>query len=190
MEEFISKYGLIAVFIGTILEGDLTLVVAGVLARYALVRFSFGEVLLIGTAGAVIGDIVSYAIGRAFRERVESFRLYRHAQPRLQRLKGRFGTFSVFAVKYFWGLRTTSSVFWGVANFGFPRFAALSVASCGAWVLLLSGLGYWFTAGVESLASNVQRIEIWLLMVLGTATLVALIMKLRAMVLLAENQTK
>lgn len=133
MEEFISKYGLIAVFIGTILEGDLTLVVAGVLARYALVRFSFGEVLLIGTAGAVIGDIVSYSIGRAFREQVQSFGLYRHAQPKLQRLKGRFGTFSVFAVKYF------------------------------------------------------RRIEIWMLMVLGTT---ALIVKLRAMVLLAESQTK
>lgn len=190
MEDFISKYGLIAVFFGTMLEGDFTLIIAGVLARYALVRFSFGEVLLTGTAGAVLGDVISYALGRACRERVESLKLYAHARPRLERLKGRFGVFSVFAVKYFWGLRTTSSIFWGVANFGFPRFVALSVASCGAWVLLLSGVGYWFTAGVETLMENVRRVEVWLLMVAGAAAFVALIVKFRAMVLLAENQAK
>lgn len=190
MEEFISKYGLIAVFFGTILEGDFTLLIAGVLARYGLVRFSFGEVLLTGTAGAVLGDLLSYAIGRACRDRVESFRLYQHARPRLERLKGRFGTFSVFAVKYFWGLRTTSSIFWGIANFGFPRFAALSVASCGAWVLLLSGVGYWFTAGVGRLMTNARRIEIWLLMVLGACAAVALVFKLRALVMLSNNHSK
>lgn len=188
MEEFISRYGLIAVFFGTMLEGDLTLVIAGVLARYGVVGFSFGEVLVTGTAGAVLGDWVSYAVGRACRDRVESLRLYARARPRLERLKGKFGTFSVFAVKYFWGLRTTSSIFWGVANFGFARFAALSVASCGAWVLLLSGVGYFFTAGVESLIANVRRLEIWFVMILGFSSLIVLIVKLRTAVLLAENQ--
>ena len=48
MEEILRKYGLIAVFFGTMIEGDLTLLLSGVLARAGL--FTFGEAVLVGTA--------------------------------------------------------------------------------------------------------------------------------------------
>ena len=51
MYELLQRYGLWAVFFGTIIEGDLTLLLAGVLARAGL--FTFEEALLVGTAGGI-----------------------------------------------------------------------------------------------------------------------------------------
>ena len=67
MYELLREYGLWAVFFGTMIEGDLTLLFAGVLARYG--AFSFGEAFMVGTAGGLVGDSLSYLIGARFRNR-------------------------------------------------------------------------------------------------------------------------
>ena len=53
MYELLQRYGLWAVFFGTMIEGDLTLLLAGVLARAGV--FSFWEAMLVGTAGGGVG---------------------------------------------------------------------------------------------------------------------------------------
>jgi len=163
MYELLQKYGLWALFFGTMIEGDLTLLFSGVLARAGL--FTFEETLLVGTAGGVIGDAISYLIGARFRSRARSMRFFARARPRVERLMKRFGVLSVFIVKYVYGLRTASAMFWGLAHFGFFRFIALTIASCFVWVGVLAGLGFTFATGVEKLIGDLKRIQIILLVV-------------------------
>ena len=87
MYELLREYGLWAVFFGTMIEGDLTLLLSGVLARAGL--FSLGEALLVGTAGGFVGDSLSYLIGARFRGRAQSFHFFIRAKPRLQRLSNK-----------------------------------------------------------------------------------------------------
>jgi membrane protein DedA with SNARE-associated domain len=70
---------------------------------------------------------------------------------------------SVFIVKYVWGLRTASAVFWGLARFGFVRFSWLTLLSCFVWVAILAGLGFTFATGVEKLIGDLQKVQIALL---------------------------
>ena len=161
MDELLQRYGLWAVFFGTMIEGDLTLLLAGVLARAG--AFSFGEALLVGTAGGVIGDSISYWIGARFRERATNSRFFKRARPRIEKLMQKFGVLSVFIVKYIYGLRTTSALFWGLAHFGYIRFAWLTVASCAVWVAVLVGLGYTFASGISTLIGDLKRIQVILL---------------------------
>jgi membrane protein DedA with SNARE-associated domain len=163
MYELLQKYGLWALFFGTMIEGDLTLLFSGVLARAGL--FTFEETLLVGTAGGVIGDAISYLIGARFRSRARSLHFFARARPRVERLMKRFGVLSVFIVKYVYGLRTASAMFWGLAHFGFFRFIALTIASCFVWVGVLAGLGFTFATGVEKLIGDLKRIQIILLVV-------------------------
>ena len=162
MEELLRRYGLWAVFFGTMIEGDLTLLLSGVLARAGL--FSLGEALLVGTAGGFVGDSLSYLIGARFRGRAQSFQFFIRAKPRLQRLTNKFGVLSVFIVKYVYGLRTACAIFWGIAHFGYARFAPLTVASCAAWVVILAGAGFTFATGLEKLIGDLRRIQIILLL--------------------------
>ncbi len=161
MKELLRTYGLWAVFFGTMIEGDLTLLLAGVLARAGL--FTFGEALLVGTAGGFTGDSLSYFIGSRFRGRARTMRFFIRARPRLESLMRRFGLLSVLIVKYVYGLRTASAIFWGLAHFGYLRFALLTIASCAVWVGILAGLGFTFATGVEQLIGDLHRVQVILL---------------------------
>lgn len=163
MYELLQRYGLWAVFFGTMIEGDLTLLFSGVLARAGL--FTFEEAFLVGTAGGFVGDSLSYMIGARFRGRARSLHFFARARPRVEKLMRRFGVLSVFIVKYVYGVRTTSAIFLGLAHFGFLKFAVLTLASCGVWVGLLAGLGFTFAAGVQKLVGDLRRIQIVLLVV-------------------------
>jgi membrane protein DedA with SNARE-associated domain len=167
MEELLRTYGVWAIFFGTMIEGDLTLLFAGVIARAGASAgasiFTLEEVLLWGTAGGFVGDSISYFIGARFRGQAEKLRFFMRARPRLEKLMNKFGVLSVFIVKYVWGLRTASAVFWGLAKFGFVRFSWLTLLSCFVWVAVLAGLGFTFATGVEKLIGDLQKVQIALL---------------------------
>jgi membrane protein DedA with SNARE-associated domain len=171
IEDLIREYGLWAVFFGVMIEGDLSLLFAGVLAHYGL--FGFGEALATGTAGGFVGDCLSYLIGYTGKKRIRSNRFYQRAQPRLEQLSARFGLYSVFLVKYVYGLRTTSAIFWGFAHMPFRRFGPLTLVSCGVWVLLLSGAGYFFSGAISVLVGHVRQVSIILLIAVAIALVVA-----------------
>ncbi|HEY6331587.1 MAG TPA: DedA family protein [Blastocatellia bacterium] len=162
MEELLRKYGLIAVFFGTMVEGDLTLLLSGVLARAG--AFTLSEAVLVGTAAGFVGDSISYFIGARFRGTARSLRFFNRARPRIERLMKRFGVLSVFIVKYVYGLRTASAIFWGLAHFRFYRFAPLTLVSCLLWVGVLAGLGFTFATGVEELIGDFRHLQIALLL--------------------------
>jgi membrane protein DedA with SNARE-associated domain len=176
IEDLIREYGLWAVFLGVMIEGDLTLLFAGVLAHFGL--FSFSEALLTGTLGGFIGDLISYLIGYTGKERIKNSEFYQRARPRLERLCARFGIYSVFLVKYVYGLRTASAVFWGFAHMRFRRFGPLTLASCGLWAIVLTGLGYFFSGAIGVVIGRVKRAGILLLVAFAIACAVALVLYL------------
>src|SRR5207302_6503775 len=88
IEELITRYGLWAVFFGTMIEGDLTLLFAGVLASYGL--FSFGEALIWGMLGGFVSDTLSYLVGHTCKRQISANHFYQRTQPRLERLSARF----------------------------------------------------------------------------------------------------
>ncbi|HLN99187.1 MAG TPA: DedA family protein [Pyrinomonadaceae bacterium] len=157
--EFIGRYGLYAVFLLVMIEGDLTLLVAGVLAHsYFFGEHSFAWVLLAGTLGGSASDNIAYLTGREFRKGVRDIRFYRAAKPRMERLTNKFGGLSIFLSKYIYGLRWASCIFHGVGRMPYLRFMLLSLASCFAWVLLLSGAGYFFSGAVMGIIGDFQRL--------------------------------
>lgn len=186
MYELLQRYGLWAVFFGTMIEGDLTLLFSGVLARAGL--FTFEEAFVVGTAGGFIGDSLSYMIGARFRGRARTLQFFVRARPRVEKLMHRFGVLSVFIVKYVYGLRTTSAIFWGLAHFGFLKFAALTLASCVVWVGLLAGLGFTFATGVEKLIGDLKRIQIILLVAVIIIATVYIISRFERRVIEEEKE--
>jgi membrane-associated protein len=159
VNDLLFQYGLYAVFILVMLEGDITLLLAGVLAHSAFFgEYSFARVLLWGTLAGCLSDNVAYFAGRGFSEGVREFRFYRAAQPRLQRLTKKFGPLTIFLSKYIYGLRWASCVFYGVGRMPYLRFLLLSFASCFLWVFVLSGAGYFFSGAVMGLIGDFQRV--------------------------------
>lgn len=155
----IGQYGLYAVFVLVMIEGDITLLLAGVLSHsHFFGPYSFARVLFWGTLGGITSDNAAYVMGRAFCKGVEASRFYRAAKPRIERLTRKFGPLSMFLSKYIYGLRWASCVFYGVGRMPYPRFFLLSLGSCFLWVFVLSGAGYFFSGAVIGLIGDFQRV--------------------------------
>ena len=126
----IEFYGMYGVFVLVMLEGDLTLLLAGVLAHSGffddgpLKGYGFAKVVFWGTVAGFTSDNLAYAAGRIFSGTVRNFRFYRHAQPRLERMTNRFGTPLDFRFK----IRLWLAL--GIVHFLWRRAHALSAASC------------------------------------------------------------
>jgi membrane-associated protein len=159
LSEFIGRYGLYAVFLLVMIEGDITLLLAGVLAHSLFFgEHSFALVLLAGTLGGATSDNIAYITGREFRKGVRDIRFYRAAKPRMERLTNNFGGLSIFLSKYIYGLRWASCIFYGVGRMRYLRFMLLSLCSCFVWVLVLSGAGYFFSGAVMGVIGDFQRL--------------------------------
>jgi membrane protein DedA with SNARE-associated domain len=177
--DLIGQYGVYAVFVLAMIEGDITLLIAGVLAHSGFFGdHSFPQVLLWGTLGGVVSDNAAYLMGRGFRKGVRESRFYRAAKPRIERLTKKFGPASIFLSKYIYGLRWASCMFYGVGRMPYPRFLLLSIGSCFLWVFVLSGAGYFFSGAVIGIIGDFQR--------LGKVLLVIVILGI-LMVYLAER---
>src|SRR5919107_5898603 len=164
VNQLVSTFGLWAIFFLTMAEGDITLLLAGVLAHgQAFGEYSFPLVLLTGTVAGVASDNVAYALGRAGRSRVKKYRFYCAARPRLERLTEKFGVLSVFVSKFTYGLRWGACAFYGVAKMPYLRFLLLSFASCFVWVLVLSAAGYVFHTAIYTLVGNLHDLSYLLL---------------------------
>ncbi|HYE15691.1 MAG TPA: DedA family protein [Pyrinomonadaceae bacterium] len=168
VNNILASFGLPAIFVLTMLEGDITLLLAGVLAHgQAFGDYSFAQVLATGTLGGVVSDNVAYFLGRGARSGVKKYRFYCMARPRIERLTDKFGPLSIFVSKYTYGLRWGACAFYGVAKMPYGRFLLLSFASCFVWVLSLAGVGYVFHSAIYNLIGDFKHVGVVLLVIIA-----------------------
>ena len=161
LSQIIAQYGIYAVFVLCMVEGDITLLVSGAMAHSSIFGpYSFLWVFVFGTLGGMAGDCIAYGIGRVFHENAKGYRFYQIAQPRVERLIDKFGTYAIVISKYIYGIRAAVCVFYGIGRMPFGRFLFLDLISCALWVLILAGTGYFFSGAITSIIGDYQQIGI------------------------------
>lgn len=159
--QLFEQYGIYAVLALCTIEGDITLLLAGVLAHNGYFgQFSFLKVYIFGTLGGMIGDIFGYAVGRLFQQTVKNYSFYKMAQPRIERLVDKFGGFAVIVSKYIYGIRTAMCLFNGVGRMPLSRFLFLDFISCSVWVLILTSVGFFFSGAITTILGDFKQIGI------------------------------
>jgi membrane protein DedA with SNARE-associated domain len=164
--EIIQQYGIYAVFALCTVEGDITLLISGVMAHSAFFgEYSFLKVFLAGMLGGIAGDSFGYWFGRFFANKIESFKFYQKSQPRIERLVDKFGGLAIVVSKYIYGIRVAICISSGVGKMPFGRFLISDIISCSIWAFLLTTVGYMFSGAITSIIGNFQQIGIVLLIV-------------------------
>ena len=164
--EIIRDYGIFAVFALCTVEGDITLLLSGVMAHGAFFgEYSFLKVVLAGMFGGIAGDNVAYFVGRLFRTTIKHYRFYEMARPRIERLIEKFGGFAIVISKYIYGIRAAMCVFYGIGRMPYLRFLFIDAISCAIWSLILSSIGYFFSGAITGIIGDFQRAGIWLLFI-------------------------
>lgn len=166
LSQLIEQYGIYAVFALCTVEGDITLLISGAMAHSDFFgRYSFLKVFLAGTLGGMVGDTFGYMIGRIFRKSVKNYRFYEMAQPRIERLIDKFGGFAIILSKYIYGIRAGMCLFYGIGRMPYWRFLILDAISCSTWVLVLAGIGYFFSGAISSIIGDFKQVGIALFFV-------------------------
>ena len=158
MESFLIHYGIAAVALLATVDGDVTLVLAGVIAHLGL--FSLPAGIAAGGAGAFIGDTVFYTVGRTNMRWIHKTRLYRRMGARAESLLYRFGVGQLFAMRLVFGTRIATLVLCGLQGLAFWRFALFDTLSCMAWATLLGLLGFALSNSAAWLVGEVKSVEV------------------------------
>lgn len=161
----ISRYGLWAVFFGSLLEGETLLVLAGFWAHRGYLDFS--AVVFVAWLGAVSGDQFYFWLGR------------RHGRAILKRWPGRAEAIQrglglierhplkiILAMRFAWGLRTALPVAIGTSGVPGSRFFLLNMLSGALWAPLVAGAGWLFGEALARHLGDIQRVEHWAILAL------------------------
>ena len=157
MEGFLIKYGLAAIFFGSMFEGDIIEPTAGAMAAFGYFHpVTAGAVCI---AGIFAGDCFWYWAGRLFGDRLEGTRFYQRNKPRAERFAGKFGLKQIVLARFIWGLRIASMALWGFKRLNFATFAAIDLAASALFGAALTALGYFFSYSLRRLVTDFKWIE-------------------------------
>jgi len=183
MEAFLTKHGLLAVFISAMIEADVVPVLTGVIAH--LGYFGFAPSIAVATGGAFSGDCIWFWIGRTHADWIRSIRLYKRTSRLAQSLSSRFGVWQIPASHVIYGTRIATMLFAGIERTSFARFAVADVLGCAVFTAILASLGFVFSGSASLIIGHVKRVELFLLLVaLGTGLVFHLLK------VVAERQTR
>jgi len=157
IEQLISQYGIIAVVLGATIEGDLTLILAGVVAHQGY--FSLAEAIGAGALGAFVADCIWYAVGRWRGERFRAGRFYERVRGTIEKLTSRVGAWELLVCRFVYGTKSASMLFWGLHGLPVQRFVLIDALGCVAGSAVFATLGWLLGDSWEALAGHVKNIE-------------------------------
>ena len=158
ISQLLSQYGYLAVFLGSLLEGETIVVLAGFAAHQG--HLSLPVTLLCAFAGGTLGDqaafVVGYFWGPSILDRIPGAR---QRVGRLQELLHRFDGLLIIGVRFMYGLRLVGPIAMGASGVKPIRFAAYNLVGAAIWACLIGGLGYAFGHAMEAVMGNLQEYE-------------------------------
>jgi len=152
------RYGYIAVFIGTFLEGETTVLLGGIFSKLGFLNLN--SVVLYACTGTFVGDCTFFFLGKLFGPTViDRYQIVRSRTPLADRAIRRYGHLILFAMRFLAGFRTVILILLGCANMSVPRFLVIDFFMAIIWALFLSFLGYSFGNVIYIFVTDVTRYQ-------------------------------
>lgn len=154
----LAQYGLLAVFVGSLIEGEMVLILAGFAAHKGYLAFP--GVVLAAFCGGALGDEFWYFAGRLYGKAV--FERFPRLKVRMATVEGlilRYHSAVIVLVRFMYGLRVAGPVLIGASGVPPLRFVVFNALGAALWALLVGGAGYLFGNALEWLLEDVKRYE-------------------------------
>ena len=174
IHRLIEDYGLWAVFVGCLAEGESAAVLAGFFAHQSI--FALKGAFLTVFAGAFLGDTAIFMTGRRFSGSAKIRELTgRPGFNRALELVSRYPAAYVLLNRYVYGFRLIGGIAAGLSTIPLPMFLALNAVSSAIWASLFVGVGYIFGTGAEQLLGGAleKHERLLLCLMLGIVVLAA-----------------
>jgi membrane protein DedA with SNARE-associated domain len=147
--ELLDSYGYIALLVGTFLEGETIVIIAGFLAQQDLLS----PPLIAASAfcGSMTSDQLMFQLGRW-----KGMALIRRF-PRLDKkvkktmsLLSRYETPLILGFRFIYGVRNVTPILMGVSGVNRLKFLALNTVGAAVWSVSFTAIGYFFGQAVTA----------------------------------------
>ena len=158
----IQSYGYFAVAVGTFLEGETILIVAGAAARRGYLAFP--TVVAVGTIASFLGDQLYFYLGRRYGTAL--LERYPSMQPRAERAKAlleRHHLPLILSIRFLYGLRIAGPIALGMSAIPWFRFFVLNLVGAVIWAMIVAGVGYGPVRALAYIPGWVDADEVWVL---------------------------
>lgn len=164
-EALLHKFGYLAVFVGTFLEGETILVMAGFFAERGYLEFFL--VALSAFGGAYVGHVFWFWLGRKQGVKLlDRFPKMKKHFGKGIRMFERYGAPAIFITQWLYGLRITCAVIIGISRISTLKFLIYEAVTCIVWAFAITAAGFYFGRAVERVLGRAAHIEKWGLLVL------------------------
>ncbi len=179
LSEFLARFGYAAVLLGTVLEGETILIMAGFAAHQGYLALP--GVMVAAFCGSLLGDQLAFFAGRRYGPRlIARFKTLRAGVDRADRLLERYGTPLLIGFRFVYGIRVALPLTAGMSGISIERFATLNAIGAALWSVVVAALGYSFGQGFELMLDRARHFEEHALLVMvGIGALAAALYHLR-----------
>jgi membrane protein DedA with SNARE-associated domain len=180
------SYGLILLFAAVAVEsagvpvpGETALITAAFLATPSQHHYSIVSVIVVASAGAIVGDNIGYWLGRAggrkLLERWGPLKRYaERALPPAERFFAKHGAKAVFFGRFIAFLRVTAAWLAGISRMPWWRFLLWNAAGGILWATGVSLLAYEFGKAAADAVSRYGLYAVAAIVVVGVAGFIGL----------------
>jgi membrane protein DedA with SNARE-associated domain len=159
LPQFLADYGYLAVFVGSLLEGETILLLAGFAAHQGYL--SLPATLLIAFVGGTLGDQIFFWLGRTWGGALLGrFALIRRHAPRVRELLRRYHAPVIVGIRFMYGLRISGPIVIGACDIPAWRFALFNLIGAAIWAPLVGGLGYAFGEALSRVLVDMRNVQI------------------------------
>ncbi|MBY0292460.1 MAG: DedA family protein [Alphaproteobacteria bacterium] len=132
MQEFIETWGYVAVFLGSLVEGESVIFVAGFLAHEGYL--SLPKIILVSFVGTLFADQALYFVGRRYGSSIiDKFPSIKPKADKAFQLLRRYDTLFILSFRFIYGIRIISPVIIGSSGVGIKRFMILNLIAAIIW---------------------------------------------------------
>lgn len=172
VEALVAQFGYLAVFLGTLIEGESILALAGVAVAHGYL--SWWSVVGLAVAGAFLGDQACFFIGRRYGARLlQRFPKLAAKAPRVQEFVRRWDAAAVILLRFAYGLRIAGPIVVGSCGISPWRLAFFNFIGTLLWAPLVAGIGYLAGYALHEWLGRLKGAQFVLLAAVALATAAA-----------------
>jgi len=180
LSSFVTTHGILAygvLFIGVFWEGEITLIMAGILVHLHV--FYFPTTLVVAVLAAVAKTILGYRLGRYLGRVFPRSPILKYLERRVFYFLPRFREqpfWSIVISKFIYGVNNATLVFAGYVGADFRKYCLAEFISSVVWLGGMFGLGLFFSTTALAISHSFRNFSLLVaLFILGFMILLKII---------------
>ncbi len=166
LTHLLTQYGYLAVFIGTLLEGETVLTLAGFFVHQGYLHYV--PTVIAAVCGAILGDQAFFFLGRFYGNAIVArFPRLAPAVDKIEKMILKHQIPLVLGIRFMYGMRIAGPIAIGMSRVGIVRFTVLNTCGAILWAVLIVTLGYVFGQTLHLLFDDIKKYEGWVALVLA-----------------------